>query len=103
MPSAAILSRAGRKADGDLRWHGRQKGVTEVYLLVSASPLQVDERRLCIVTLEDVTEHREAYTVGIRELHGTSPVMRKAMNDLLEGIAQDSGGVFTQVDEYRPK
>lgn len=36
-----------------------------------------------------VMEHREAYTVGIRELHGASPVMRKAMRELLEAIAQD--------------
>lgn len=41
------------------------------------------------LVLDFVMEHREAYTVGIRELFGTSPVMRKAMYDLLEGIAQD--------------
>lgn len=41
------------------------------------------------LVLDFVMEHREAYTVGIRELHGTSPVMRQAMRDLLEGIAQD--------------
>lgn len=41
------------------------------------------------LVLDFVMDHREAYTVGIRELHGTSPVMRKAMQDLLEGIAQD--------------
>ena len=41
------------------------------------------------LVLDFVMEHREAYTVGIRELHGSSPVMRKAMQSLLEGIAQD--------------
>ncbi|WP_420464762.1 TetR family transcriptional regulator [Panacagrimonas sp.] len=41
------------------------------------------------LVLDFVMDHREAYTVGIRELHGTSPIMRKAMQDLLEGIAQD--------------
>ncbi len=41
------------------------------------------------LVLDFVMEHREAYTVGIRELHGPSPVMRKAMQDLLEGIARD--------------
>lgn len=41
------------------------------------------------LVLDFVMEHREAYIVGIRELHGTSPVMRKAMRDMLEGIAQD--------------
>jgi AcrR family transcriptional regulator len=41
------------------------------------------------LVLDFVMEHREAYTVGIRELHGSSPVMRRAMHELLEGIAQD--------------
>ncbi len=41
------------------------------------------------LVLDFVTEHREAYIVGVRELYGTSPVMREAMRDLLEGIAQD--------------
>jgi TetR/AcrR family transcriptional regulator, fatty acid biosynthesis regulator len=41
------------------------------------------------LVLDFVMDHREAYTVGIRELHGTSAVMRGAMRELLEGIAQD--------------
>lgn len=41
------------------------------------------------LVLDFVMDHREAYTVGIRELHGTSAVMRDAMRALLEGIAQD--------------
>jgi AcrR family transcriptional regulator len=41
------------------------------------------------LVLDFVMDHREAYIVGIRELHGTSPVMRKAMREMLEGIAQD--------------
>lgn len=41
------------------------------------------------LVLDFVIDHREAYTVGIRELHGTSPVMRKAMQELLDGIAVD--------------
>ena len=41
------------------------------------------------LVLDFVQDHREAYTVGIRELHGTSPVMRKAMQQLLEDIAED--------------
>ena len=32
------------------------EGVSEVHLLVSAAPLKVEERQLCIVTLEDVTD-----------------------------------------------
>lgn len=34
----------------------RPEGVSEVHLLVSAAPLAVEGRQLCIVTLEDVTE-----------------------------------------------
>ncbi len=41
------------------------------------------------LVLDFVKDHREAYIVGIRELHGTSPVMRKAMQSMLEGIAED--------------
>lgn len=41
------------------------------------------------LVLDFVMDHREAYTVGIRELFGTSPVMRRAMESLLEGIAID--------------
>lgn len=41
------------------------------------------------LVLDFVMDHREAYTVGIRELFGASPVMRKAMHGLLEGIAVD--------------
>lgn len=41
------------------------------------------------LVLNFVTEHKEAYTVGIRELNGTSPVIRRAMRELLEDIALD--------------
>ncbi len=41
------------------------------------------------LVLDFVKDHREAYIVGIRELHGTSAVMRKAMQAMLEGIAKD--------------
>ncbi|HKY92578.1 MAG TPA: TetR family transcriptional regulator [Nevskiaceae bacterium] len=41
------------------------------------------------LVLDFVTDNKEAYIVGIRELHGTSPVLRKAMRDLLDAIAQD--------------
>ena len=41
------------------------------------------------LVLDFVMDHREAYTVGIRELFGASPVMRRAMEGLLEGIAID--------------
>lgn len=41
------------------------------------------------LVLDFVTDHREAYVVGIRELHGTSPVLRKAMRRLIDDIATD--------------
>lgn len=41
------------------------------------------------LVLDFVTDHREAYIVGIRELHGSSPVMRKAVRRLLDDIAGD--------------
>lgn len=41
------------------------------------------------LVLDFVTDNKEAYIVGVRELHGTSPVLRKAMRDLLDAIARD--------------
>ena len=41
------------------------------------------------LVLEFVLEYQVAYTVGIRELHGTSPLLRGAMEHLLEQFAAD--------------
>lgn len=41
------------------------------------------------LVLDFVTDHREAYVVGIRELHGSSPVLRQAMRKLIDDIAGD--------------
>ena len=41
------------------------------------------------LVLDFALEHREAYVVGIRELHGSSPVMRSALRKLLDDIAAD--------------
>lgn len=41
------------------------------------------------LVLDFVTDHREAYVVGIRELHGSSPVLRAAMRKLIDDIADD--------------
>lgn len=41
------------------------------------------------LVLDFVTEHSAAYVVGIREMHGVSPVMRKAMRELLDQFAAD--------------
>ena len=41
------------------------------------------------LVLEFVTAHREAYIVGIRELHGSSPVLRQALQRLIDEFALD--------------
>ena len=46
-------------------------------------------RESIALVLDSVAEHREAYIVGIREMHGTSPVLRKAMRKVLDDIAND--------------
>jgi TetR/AcrR family transcriptional regulator, fatty acid biosynthesis regulator len=50
---------------------------------------QAIARESVALVLEFVTEHRAAYTVGVREMHGSSPAIRKAMRNLLDGIALD--------------
>lgn len=46
-------------------------------------------RESVTLVLDFVSEHREAYVVGIREMHGTSPILRKALREVLDGIAAD--------------
>ncbi|MGQ0701083.1 MAG: TetR family transcriptional regulator [Panacagrimonas sp.] len=41
------------------------------------------------LVLDFVTDHKAAYVVGIRELHGTSPALRQAMRKLIDDIARD--------------
>ena len=41
------------------------------------------------LVLEFVQDHRNAYIVGIRELFGSSPKLRAAMNELLDDMARD--------------
>lgn len=41
------------------------------------------------LVLEFVSEHRVACIVGIRELHGSSPVMRQALQRLMDDFAAD--------------
>ena len=41
------------------------------------------------LVLEFVTEHEQAYVVGIRELHGTSPVLRAALRQVFDQLADD--------------
>jgi AcrR family transcriptional regulator len=46
-------------------------------------------RESVTLVLDFATEHREAYIVGMRELHGSSPVMRAALRQLMDEIADD--------------
>jgi AcrR family transcriptional regulator len=46
-------------------------------------------RESIALVLDFVTEHRTAYVVGIREMHGTSPVLRKALRRVLDDIGED--------------
>lgn len=46
-------------------------------------------RESVALVLDFVTEHRTAYVVGIREMHGSSPVLRKALRQVLDDIGQD--------------
>lgn len=46
-------------------------------------------RESVTLVLDFVSEHKEAYVVGIREMHGTSPVLRKALREVLDSIAVD--------------
>ncbi|QHS10372.1 TetR family transcriptional regulator [Sinimarinibacterium sp. NLF-5-8] len=41
------------------------------------------------LVLEFVTEHQQAYIVGIRELHGTSPVLRAELRKVFDLLAMD--------------
>jgi AcrR family transcriptional regulator len=46
-------------------------------------------RESVALVLDFVSEHRAAYVVGIREMHGTSPSLRKALYEVMNGIAND--------------
>lgn len=46
-------------------------------------------RETIALVLDFVVEHPTAYIVGIRELNGSSPAMRKAIGQLLEDFATD--------------
>jgi len=69
-----------------------ERGVSEVVLLVSAAPLKLGERRLCIVTLEDVTELATlrsavslcAHCSRVRSGQGTWQRMESFLEDRLD-------------------
>lgn len=46
-------------------------------------------RESVALVLDFVTDHEAAYVVGIRELHGTSPVLRAALRRVFDELATD--------------
>ena len=50
-------------------------------------------RRVCHETVQlffdFVTEHPEAFIIGVRELHGASPVLREALRQVMDDFADD--------------
>lgn len=50
-------------------------------------------RRVCHETVtrffDFVAEHPEAFIIGVRELHGASPLLREALRQVMDGFASD--------------
>lgn len=46
-------------------------------------------RESVALVLDFVTEHQEAYIVGIREMHGSSPALRRALRKVLDDLGDD--------------
>ncbi len=73
----------------------RQRPAAGGVLLDASNPAEALRRAQGIVresvklVLDFVAEHREAYVVGIREMHGTSPVLRKALRKVMDTLADD--------------
>ncbi len=91
----AMLEELGIKLRKGLRERRMQAAGTGLRVIDIHNPIegvqeaQAIARESVALVLEFVTHHRAAYTVGVRELYGSSPVMRKAMRSLLDGIAVD--------------
>lgn len=91
----AMLDELGIKLRKGLRERRMQAAGTGLRVIDVNKPVegvqeaQAIARESVALVLEFVTHHRAAYTVGVRELYGSSPVMRKAMRNLLDGIAVD--------------
>jgi TetR/AcrR family transcriptional regulator, fatty acid biosynthesis regulator len=91
----AMLADLGRKLRKGLRERRMQAAGDGLRVVDFSDPsaglqeAQSIARESVALVLDFVTDHRAAYTVGVRELYGSSPVMRAAMRDLLDGIAQD--------------
>lgn len=56
--------------------------------LISERAAQIVSASVALV-LDFVTQHEQAYVVGIRELHGPSPVLRAAIRKIFDTLAAD--------------
>lgn len=91
---AVIEELAGELRQG-LRERRRRPLGDALRLDAAKDPLELMRRAEGIIqesvalVLEFVTEHQQAYVVGIRELHGTSPVLRGALRKVFDELATD--------------
>lgn len=78
----------------DLRREAAQRAVQEEDGLTKLLGIDMARgRRVChqTVTLffDFVAEHPEAFLIGVRELHGASPVLREALRQVMDDFASD--------------
>ncbi len=91
----AMLDELGTKLRKGLRERRLMPAAKGLRLSNTDNPTELLREAQSIISesiglvLDFATEHEASYVVGIRELHGTSPVLRKALRNLLDGIAQD--------------
>ncbi len=91
---AVIEELSGRLRRG-LRERRRQPFGDAAQIAAIEDPRELSERIGVIVSasvalvLEFVTQHEQAYVVGIRELHGPSPVLRAAIRKIFDTLAAD--------------
>ena len=91
----AMIDALGTQLRKGLRERRMQAAGTALRVVDFSRPIeglqeaQAIARESVALVLEFVTHHRAAYTVGVREMHGSSPVLRQAMRDLLDDISKD--------------
>ena len=91
---AVIDQLSGQLREG-LRERRRRPAEAGLKLSDTANPTEAWSKAQDVVresvalVLDFVTEHRTAYVVGIREMHGSSPVLRKALRRVLDDIGED--------------
>ncbi|HEY0913888.1 MAG TPA: TetR/AcrR family transcriptional regulator [Solimonas sp.] len=91
---AVIDQLSGQLREG-LRERRRRPAEAGLKLSDTANPVDAWSKAQDVVresialVLDFVTEHRTAYVVGIREMHGSSPVLRKALRKVLDDIGED--------------